>query len=129
MTIRTSHCHSLLQILRRLHWRYSESGLVVEQSEWFEDEQESRCLSTTQYSYNARQQLKATNPDSVVEFEYDDQGRLCSERINGQEIVHQWNDTDNTLALTVLLNGSCIMLLGHWGVNFTASQSACTTSI
>ncbi|EMB4675141.1 DUF4150 domain-containing protein [Proteus mirabilis] len=84
-----------------LRWRYNESGLVVEQSEWFEDEQESRCLSTTQYSYNARQQLiKATNPDSVVEFEYDDQGRLCSERINGQEIVHQWNDTDNTLALT-----------------------------
>ncbi|HEI8753899.1 TPA: DUF4150 domain-containing protein [Proteus mirabilis] len=84
-----------------LRWRYNESGLVVEQSEWFEDEQESRCLSTTQYSYNARQQLiKATNPDSVVEFEYDDQGRLCSERINGQEIVHQWNEADNTLALT-----------------------------
>ncbi|MDX6941513.1 hypothetical protein, partial [Enterobacter kobei] len=51
-----------------LRWRYNESGLVVEQSEWFEDEQDSRCLSTTQYSYNARQQLiKATNPDSVVE--------------------------------------------------------------
>ncbi|EOE5319872.1 RHS repeat domain-containing protein [Providencia rettgeri] len=41
-------------------------------------------VSTTTYEYNARLQLvKATNPDSVVEFEYDAQGRLTCERING----------------------------------------------
>ncbi|WP_336431432.1 RHS repeat-associated core domain-containing protein [Providencia rettgeri] len=84
-----------------LRWRYDVSGLVVEQSEWLDNGVENKCLSTTTYEYNARLQLvKATNPDSVVEFEYDAQGRLTCERINGQEIKHDWDSDHSTLTRT-----------------------------
>ncbi|MCK9791248.1 RHS repeat-associated core domain-containing protein [Providencia sp. CIM-Carb-044] len=84
-----------------LRWRYDVSGLVVEQSEWLDNGVENKCLSTTTYEYNARLQLvKATNPDSVVEFEYDEQGRLTCERINGQEIKYDWDSDHSTLART-----------------------------
>ncbi|WP_414602315.1 RHS repeat domain-containing protein, partial [Proteus vulgaris] len=46
------------------------------------------------------QLIRATNPDSVVEFEYDNQGHLCCERINGQEITHQWDEEHDILTQT-----------------------------
>ena len=46
------------------------------------------------------QLIRATNPDSVVEFEYNDQGHLCCERINGQEITHQWDEEHDILTQT-----------------------------
>ncbi|UWU00008.1 hypothetical protein N1711_16210 [Proteus vulgaris] len=46
------------------------------------------------------QLIRATNPDSVVEFEYNDQGHLCCERINGQEIKHQWDEKHDILTQT-----------------------------
>ncbi|WP_275076822.1 RHS repeat-associated core domain-containing protein [Providencia rettgeri] len=82
-----------------LRWRYDVSGLITEQSEWLDNGIEHKCLSITTYEYNARLQLvKATNPDSVVEFEYDEQGRLTCESINGQEIKHDW-DAESQLLL------------------------------
>nr|WP_264484604.1 RHS repeat-associated core domain-containing protein [Proteus sp. NMG38-2] len=84
-----------------LRYHYDETGLVTEQSIWLADGIEHKCLSTTTYQYNERLQLiRATNPDSVVEFEYDDQGHLCCERINGQEIKHQWDEEHDTLTQT-----------------------------
>ncbi|UDN38151.1 hypothetical protein LG402_15740 [Proteus sp. NMG38-2] len=53
------------------------------------------------YKYNKHLQLiRVTNPNSVVEFEYNDQGHLCYERINGQEIKHQWDEEHDILAQT-----------------------------
>uniref|UniRef100_UPI00288C5846 DUF6531 domain-containing protein n=1 Tax=Proteus columbae TaxID=1987580 RepID=UPI00288C5846 len=84
-----------------LRYHYNETGLVTEQSIWLADGIEHKCLSTTTYQYNERLQLiRATNPDSVVEFEYDDQGHLCCERINGQEIQHQWDEEHDILTQT-----------------------------
>ncbi|WP_330998590.1 hypothetical protein, partial [Proteus alimentorum] len=84
-----------------LRYHYDETGLVTEQSIWLADGIEHKCLSTTTYQYNERLQLiRATNPDSVVEFEYDDQGHLCCERINGQEIKHQWDKEHDILTQT-----------------------------
>ncbi|PNL49829.1 type IV secretion protein Rhs [Proteus mirabilis] len=84
-----------------LRYHYDETGLVTEQSIWLVDEIEHKCLSTTTYQYNERLQLiRATNPDSVVEFEYDNQGHLCCERINGQEITHQWDEEHDILTQT-----------------------------
>ncbi|MGG4608508.1 RHS repeat-associated core domain-containing protein [Providencia sp. Me31A] len=84
-----------------LRWRYDVSGLITEQSEWLDNGIENKCLSVTTYEYNARLQLvKATNPDSVVEFDYDAQGRLTCERINGQEIKHDWDSDHSTLTRT-----------------------------
>ncbi|WP_317988217.1 DUF6531 domain-containing protein [Proteus vulgaris] len=84
-----------------LRYHYDETGLVTEQSIWLADDIEHKCLSTTTYQYNERLQLiSATNPDSVVEFEYNDQGHLCCERINGQEITHQWDEEHDILTQT-----------------------------
>ncbi|MCW2256722.1 YD repeat-containing protein [Providencia alcalifaciens] len=84
-----------------LRWRYAPSGVVIEQSEWLDNGIDSKCVSITTYEYDERLQLiRATNPDSVVEFEYDAQGRLCCERINGREIQHEWDDENQTLAHT-----------------------------
>ncbi|MEY0206101.1 DUF6531 domain-containing protein, partial [Providencia manganoxydans] len=84
-----------------LRWRYAPSGVVIEQSEWLDDGLNHQCLSTTTYEYDTHLRLiKATNPDSVVEFEYeyDAHGQLTCERINGREVHHQWDEA--TLALT-----------------------------
>ena len=84
-----------------LRYHYDETGLVTEQSIWLVDEIEHKCLSTTTYQYNERLQLiRVTNPDSVVEFEYNDQGHLCCERVNGQEITHQWDEEHDMLTQT-----------------------------
>lgn len=84
-----------------LRWRYAPSGVVIEQSEWLDNGIDSQCVSTTTYEYDERLQLiRDTNPDSVVEFEYDAQGRLCCERINGREIQHEWDDENQPLAYT-----------------------------
>ncbi|WP_347877518.1 hypothetical protein [Proteus sp. G2669] len=84
-----------------LRYHYDETGLVTEQSIWLADDIENKCLSTTTYQYNERLQLiRATNPDSVVEFEYNDRGHLCCERINGQEITYQWDEEHDILTQT-----------------------------
>nr|WP_318581085.1 RHS repeat-associated core domain-containing protein [Providencia stuartii] len=44
--------------------------------------------------------VKATNPDSVVEFEYNAHGQLTCERINGREVHHQWDEATHTLTQT-----------------------------
>uniref|UniRef100_UPI003857D888 RHS repeat domain-containing protein n=1 Tax=Providencia stuartii TaxID=588 RepID=UPI003857D888 len=44
--------------------------------------------------------MKATNPDSVVEFEYNAHGQLTCERINGREVHHQWDEATHTLTQT-----------------------------
>ncbi|KGM25692.1 hypothetical protein KS18_25110, partial [Photorhabdus luminescens] len=35
--------------------------------------------------------VRATNPDAVVAFEYDEAGRLTRETINGRAVSHQWD--------------------------------------
>ncbi|MDW7590984.1 RHS repeat domain-containing protein, partial [Providencia sp. 2023EL-00965] len=63
---------------------------MIEQSEWLDDGLNPQCLSTINYEYDTHLRLiKATNPDSVVEFEYDAHGQLTCERINGREVHHQ----------------------------------------
>ncbi|MFY3769146.1 hypothetical protein AHYW_002874 [Providencia manganoxydans] len=84
-----------------LRWRYAPSGVVIEQSEWLDDGLNPQCLSTTTYEYDTHLRLiKATNPDSVVEFEYDAHGQLTCERINGREVHHQWDEATQALTQT-----------------------------
>ncbi|MEY0304859.1 RHS repeat domain-containing protein, partial [Providencia manganoxydans] len=60
-----------------------------------------QCLSTTTYEYDTHLRLiKATNPDSIVEFEYDAHGQLTCERINGREVHHQWDEATQALTQT-----------------------------
>nr|WP_282555285.1 RHS repeat-associated core domain-containing protein [Providencia stuartii] len=84
-----------------LRWRYASSGVIIEQSEWVDDGINTQCLSTTTYEYDTHLRLvKATNPDSVVEFEYNAHGQLTCERINGREVHHQWDEATHTLTQT-----------------------------
>ncbi|WP_233445753.1 RHS repeat domain-containing protein [Providencia stuartii] len=74
---------------------------MIEQSEWLDDGLNPQCLSTTTYEYDTHLRLiKATNPDSVVEFEYDAHGQLTCERINGREVHHQWDEATRALTQT-----------------------------
>ncbi len=84
-----------------IRWSYSPQGLLIRQAVWFDEGTHSELKSATHYDYNGRQQLiRATNPDSVTEFDYDDAGRLTAERVNGREIQHEWDDRTDRLTQT-----------------------------
>ncbi|MDC9623801.1 PAAR domain-containing protein [Xenorhabdus sp. XENO-7] len=66
------------QVSRQEHWRMGESSCELQ--------------SVIEYSYDSRRRLtRAALPDSVVEFDYDEAGKVVSERLNGREITREWD--------------------------------------
>ncbi|MDX7988394.1 hypothetical protein FE392_13820, partial [Xenorhabdus sp. 12] len=78
---------------QQLCWHYSTAGLLVKQESWQPQDGTWVLAATTHYEYNDRHQLvKAVNDDAVVEYEYDDTTGLPTvERLNGREIIRQWD--------------------------------------
>ncbi|BET97918.1 DUF6531 domain-containing protein [Xenorhabdus taiwanensis] len=84
---------------QQLRWHYSVAGLLVRQESWQPEENQLVLKATTTYEYNKRHQLvKAANADAMVEYEYDKTtGLPICERINGREIIREWDNLTGRL--------------------------------
>lgn len=77
---------------RVIRWQYSSRDQVLSQQTWRCDTLVSTLLETVSYQYDGEGRLlRAENADAVVEFDYDEAGRLIAERQNGREVRHQWD--------------------------------------
>ncbi|MBF7993028.1 PAAR-like domain-containing protein [Rahnella laticis] len=78
---------------REVRWHWSVRDELLREEVWQEEATQCTLLSTTAYEYDVQGRMtRAQNDDAVVEFEYDASGQLVCERINGREVVHEWNE-------------------------------------
>ncbi|MBU9846272.1 PAAR-like domain-containing protein [Rahnella ecdela] len=75
---------------RVVRWQWSVRDELLREDIWQEEAKQSSLLATRTYGYNSQGRLiLAQSGDATVEFEYNADGDLLCERINGREVVHQ----------------------------------------
>ncbi len=82
---------------RLVCWHHSLRDDVLSQQVWQCGETQSTLEVATHYAYDPEgRRIRAENPDAVVEFAFDDAGQVVSERLNGREVSHSWDELRGT---------------------------------
>nr|WP_255705657.1 RHS repeat-associated core domain-containing protein [Xenorhabdus sp. PB61.4] len=75
---------------------YTAKDQIQRQEYWQTGKLLCELQAVTEYTYDAQDRMIcATSADAVVEFVYDDAGRVIGERLNGREISHKWDDLND----------------------------------
>ncbi|HEX4504041.1 MAG TPA: RHS repeat-associated core domain-containing protein [Scandinavium sp.] len=68
-----------------IRWYYDDGDRVIQRQAWQTADGHDTLLATTDYRYDAEHRLiSARNPDTQVEFEYDADGNITAETLNGR---------------------------------------------
>ncbi|HEX4501530.1 MAG TPA: hypothetical protein VH187_10325 [Scandinavium sp.] len=68
-----------------IRWYYDDGDRVIQRQAWQTADGHDRLIATTDYRYDAEHRLiSARNPDAQVEFEYDADGNILAETLNGR---------------------------------------------
>ncbi|WP_340621285.1 RHS repeat-associated core domain-containing protein [Xenorhabdus siamensis] len=75
---------------------YNANDQILRQEYWQAGKLEYTLQAETAYTYDPKgRMIRAVSADAVVEFDYDEAGHLISERLNGREISHEWDDLND----------------------------------
>ncbi|PHM64365.1 rhsA protein in rhs element [Xenorhabdus stockiae] len=92
---------------------YNAKNQILRQEYWQAGKLDTTLQAETAYTYDSKgRMIRAVSADAVVEFEYDEAGHLISERLNGREIAHEW-DNLNDLPVAETLGDDTL----HFGYN------------
>ncbi|HEX4504039.1 MAG TPA: PAAR-like domain-containing protein [Scandinavium sp.] len=72
-----------------IRWYYDDGDRVIQRQAWQTADGYDKLIATTDYRYDAEHRLiSARNPDAQVEFEYDADGNITAETLNGRRTEH-----------------------------------------